>query len=253
MKKSNKIVIISCVSIVCVANIISTVIWKEELLQYANLFTAISGWVSGIATIILGYIAISQNKRYKEENDEFTEKQADLIEKQIELLNGNKDLLVEQNKINKLDIESKKEIQRSELNLKIYKSLITKLDEFIIFANPTDFIMTAVKKMNLSDKQEIVNKTNEMIKLKYKLINSSKDTLPSKSINEKFSIELDLMCQYMNELIKIVSLVNKSGAIPVVLTDEVYKKYEKFTSFHSIFSKEYLIEIIGINSDVKQA
>lgn len=35
----------------------------------SNLFTAISGWVSGIATIILGIIAVWQNKQYQCQSD----------------------------------------------------------------------------------------------------------------------------------------------------------------------------------------
>ena len=43
-----------------------------------NIFTAISGWVSGIATIILGVIAFRQNKKYKKENDRFLKEQQQL-------------------------------------------------------------------------------------------------------------------------------------------------------------------------------
>ena len=39
----------------------------------ANLFTAISGWVSAIATVVLGCIAVWQNKRYKELSDNMTD------------------------------------------------------------------------------------------------------------------------------------------------------------------------------------
>ena len=45
----------------------------------ANIFTAISGWISGIATIVLGVIALVVNAKYKEDNDEYAKKQSDLF------------------------------------------------------------------------------------------------------------------------------------------------------------------------------
>lgn len=39
----------------------------------ANIFTAVSGWISAIATIVLGCIAVWQNKRYKELSDDMTD------------------------------------------------------------------------------------------------------------------------------------------------------------------------------------
>lgn len=44
----------------------------------ANIFTAISGWISGIATIVLGVIALVVNAKYKEDNDKHTKNQSDL-------------------------------------------------------------------------------------------------------------------------------------------------------------------------------
>ena len=46
--------------------------------KFANAFTAISGWVSFLATILVGYIAYKQNKEYKLENDKFIQEQKDL-------------------------------------------------------------------------------------------------------------------------------------------------------------------------------
>lgn len=49
----------------CIINITLSFIVKNN----SNIFTAVSGWVSGIATIILGIIAVWQNKQYKSQND----------------------------------------------------------------------------------------------------------------------------------------------------------------------------------------
>ena len=46
--------------------------------KFANAFTAISGWVSFLATILVGHIAYKQNKEYKLENDKFIQEQKDL-------------------------------------------------------------------------------------------------------------------------------------------------------------------------------
>lgn len=45
--------------------------------EFPNIFTAISGWISGIATIVLGVIAFWQNKRYKVDSEELIKKQYD--------------------------------------------------------------------------------------------------------------------------------------------------------------------------------
>ena len=44
----------------------------------ANIFTTASGWISGLATIVLGIIALLVNARYKKENDIYLEKQAEI-------------------------------------------------------------------------------------------------------------------------------------------------------------------------------
>lgn len=54
-------VIIIC-SILCVSNIILSIIFHGS--YGANIFTAISGWVSGIATFFVGLIAYKQNNNY---------------------------------------------------------------------------------------------------------------------------------------------------------------------------------------------
>lgn len=52
--------------LLCITNIVLAVIFSSV---GANIFTAISGWISGIATIILGIIAVWQNKLYQSQSD----------------------------------------------------------------------------------------------------------------------------------------------------------------------------------------
>lgn len=47
-------------------NIILSVLWQDSA---TNIFTALSGWVSGIATVVLGGIAFWQSKKYRELSD----------------------------------------------------------------------------------------------------------------------------------------------------------------------------------------
>lgn len=61
--------------LLCVGNIIVLAHFKKE--SGANIFTAVNGWVSGIATAILGTIAVVQNRNYKQENDRVLEKQSE--------------------------------------------------------------------------------------------------------------------------------------------------------------------------------
>jgi len=63
------------VSSALVFNLVASVVWGNE---QANLFTAISGWVSGLATVSLGLIAVWQNKRYKEQGEIYNKQILDL-------------------------------------------------------------------------------------------------------------------------------------------------------------------------------
>ena len=70
--KNTWILLIVVGSVLCVINIVLACIFRGA--DGANIFAAISGWVSGIATIILGVIAVVQNKKYKQENDSFMQR-----------------------------------------------------------------------------------------------------------------------------------------------------------------------------------
>ena len=65
-------ILLLVIFVLFVTNIISAIIFDDSN-SNANLFTAISGWVSAIATVVLGYIAVWQNKRYKELSDDMTD------------------------------------------------------------------------------------------------------------------------------------------------------------------------------------
>ena len=96
MKKTHKILIVIFVIALMITNIVFAIIFMGS--DGANIFTAISGWISGIATIILGLIAFWQNKQYKKQNDVYQEK----IDKQ------NNDILLmykKQNIISKINAE----------------------------------------------------------------------------------------------------------------------------------------------------
>lgn len=77
MKKSKIILATCCTLVAMLVNFIFAIIFHGE--NGANIFTTVSGWVSGFATIVLGLIAIKINAKYKEENDEFLKKQEEMF------------------------------------------------------------------------------------------------------------------------------------------------------------------------------
>ena len=73
--KKHWAVILICISIVaCILNVVFAGVFYDAA---PNVFTSISGWVSGIATIVLGCIAFWQNRQYKKDSDELMAKQYD--------------------------------------------------------------------------------------------------------------------------------------------------------------------------------
>lgn len=77
MKKTKIILSICLTTVAIIINLILAIFFRGE--SGANIFTTISGWVSGIATIVLGVIAIKINAKYKEENDDFLLKQDEMF------------------------------------------------------------------------------------------------------------------------------------------------------------------------------
>lgn len=63
--------------ILCCANI-AYAIWGCKTENKSDILTAISGWISGVATLVVGIIAYRQSEKYKLENDEFIQEQKDL-------------------------------------------------------------------------------------------------------------------------------------------------------------------------------
>ncbi len=80
MKKITKIILWIFLAIVFIATIVFSIYEKDN----SNLFTMISGWISGIATIVLGLIAIFQNKYYKKVQDDLENRIDVIVENVIE-------------------------------------------------------------------------------------------------------------------------------------------------------------------------
>ena len=60
--------------VLIVANILLPLIWIDEKAT-AIIVSVVSGWISGIATLLIGVIALFQTKKYNEANDLFLNKQ----------------------------------------------------------------------------------------------------------------------------------------------------------------------------------
>lgn len=83
MKNKNiNVLLIVGTLILMLINIGMAIIYHGE--NGANIFTTISGWISGIATIVLGVIALLVNAEYKKENDIYLEKQSEIQWKEDE-------------------------------------------------------------------------------------------------------------------------------------------------------------------------
>ncbi len=84
-KKKSKIVfwiILIVVISACMGNIFYAIFATAS--NTSNILTAISGWISGIATLVIGIIAYLQNRTYKN-NDEKNEKYIDVIVESVEI------------------------------------------------------------------------------------------------------------------------------------------------------------------------
>ena len=82
MKKTGSIILIALTIILMIVNFTFAVKFHGE--EWANLFTTASGWISGIATIVLGVIALYVNAQYKKDNDDYLSKQDELAWKNEE-------------------------------------------------------------------------------------------------------------------------------------------------------------------------
>lgn len=84
-KNSNTIWIIMIVVgvILCVINIVFSCLFRGA--DGANIFTAISGWISGVSTLIVGLITYRQSKKYKNDAEE-KERFVDLVVESVKIV-----------------------------------------------------------------------------------------------------------------------------------------------------------------------
>ena len=80
--KTVNISLIVSTIVLMVINVVLAIVFHGD--NGANIFTTVSGWISGIATIVLGVIALYVNARYKKENDLYLEKQSEIQWKEDE-------------------------------------------------------------------------------------------------------------------------------------------------------------------------
>lgn len=77
-KKSNFIfwLVLTIVILSCIGNILYAIFATSS--RTTNVLTAISGWISGVATLVIGIIAYLQNKKYQD-IEEIKEKYIDVV------------------------------------------------------------------------------------------------------------------------------------------------------------------------------
>lgn len=76
MKKTVSIILIILTILLMIVNFAFAIIFPGD--SFSNIFATVSCWISGIATIVLGVIALYVNARYKKENDDYLSKQEEL-------------------------------------------------------------------------------------------------------------------------------------------------------------------------------
>lgn len=82
MKKTVSIILIILTVLLMIVNFAFAIIFPGD--SFSNIFATVSCWISGIATIVLGVIALHVNARYKKENDDYLSKQDELAWKNEE-------------------------------------------------------------------------------------------------------------------------------------------------------------------------
>lgn len=172
--------------LICVANIVLSCIYRSD--DGANIFTAVSGWVSGIATIILGVIAVIQNKKYtldsmkKELKNEINNEKKELAllgnnlikySKLTKMLNNV--VLIDGKSIEKISLEYKfgvdslkEELMAASVEIQLYNYayenmslLYEKIQEMISFiCDRYDFVIDHISNFKLfnSDIEDITKK-----------------------------------------------------------------------------------------------
>ena len=82
MEKTVSIILIILTVLLMMVNFAFAIIFPGD--SFSNIFATASCWISGIATIVLGVIALRVNARYKKENDDYLSKQDELAWKKEE-------------------------------------------------------------------------------------------------------------------------------------------------------------------------
>lgn len=183
--------------LLCVGNILLAHLYKTES---ANIFTAVSGWVSGIATIVLGVVAVVQNRKYKEENDRIItyQRQRDWLIEQKDLIKANLDNIIKcyadikEYQYSKLINERTIDLQNHTFNVNdlIYDEILNGIKDYAIYSAVNSYyyfegieelvdtvgeytlkLRVLLKQFVEAIKKKEVDKFNEITEL-YKILNT---------------------------------------------------------------------------------
>lgn len=77
-KRQWKAIILILVGIALLVSNICVLLYVSDINSQSAWLTLFSGWVSGLATIALGIVAVVQNRKYKKENDRYLKEQQEL-------------------------------------------------------------------------------------------------------------------------------------------------------------------------------
>ena len=218
MKRSKIILAVCLTSVAMIVNFILAIFFHGE--SGANIFTTVSGWVSGIATIVLGVIAIKINAKYKEENDTFLQKQdemfwknekksiVELYREQVIKCYNNFIALNFTDILNQL-IANENKIEAPVFNLSILSKIQTEKHKM--------FFTLSICKYYFNYKKELFDSYSKYLTLLSEMVNNYDDMI----YNKKFEMGEKLQDTY----IEVINYFNiHISEINVFLSTHLYSK-----------------------------
>jgi hypothetical protein len=218
MKKVLLIIGIIVSALICIANLVCAIIYRGT--DCANIFTAVSGLISGIATLFVGLIAYNQSKQYT------------LMTQKTEFMN-------------KIEAEKKEFLSQFLIICKVNKYT----DIFIQLSNDlklnTSLLSHQVFYFKLSEvRDDLINYCNmiqtywlipENIKPLFTECNNMLQfVLRQFDLKDKYTLKEDFINDIQNSTMWIIEWIDKMHLLKRKCSDEYYEHYEKVRNANSL-------------------
>lgn len=188
----------------CVGNMLFAIFSKSDLTT--NVLTAISGWISGVATLIIGIIAFLQSKKYQEMAEQ-KEKNIDVIVESVWIDNINMPLGQLSRQCLFKDVKM--------FSGKAFYLRIFNYTDKPIFDIRTNFLMIGDKKFEYNDIQPIYKDANGRSFLTNDNSFVLLASIPQNELNDNdYSIVIQMKNQYGEQFIKELSFKYARNSLP---------------------------------------